>query len=255
MERGAILGYFDVAQLAIYMFWVFFFALCYYLIYESKREGFPLDSGLRNGRRDPGLIGMPKPKRYVMQDGREYLAPHTRDWEQPPPAAEPIAGFPGAPIEPTGNPMVDGIGPGAWTARADRADTTVDGLPRIVPLRVVAAEGFAIDHGETDPRGFDVIGNDGEVGGKVTDLWVDRSEHLFRYIEVEAGGHHVLLPMNLCRVERDCVTVRAVLGDQIAGIPRTAKPDTVTWLEEEKIFGYLGGGLLYAEPGRAEPLT
>jgi photosynthetic reaction center H subunit len=119
----------------------------------------------------------------------------------------------------------------------------------------VAAEGFAIDHGETDPRGFDVIGNDGEVGGKVTDLWVDRSEHLFRYIEVEAGGHHVLLPMNLCRVERDCVTVRAVLGDQIAGIPRTAKPDTVTWLEEEKIFGYLGGGLLYAEPGRAEPLT
>lgn len=254
MGNGAILGYFDVAQLAIYMFWVFFFGLCYYLIYESKREGFPLDSGLRNGRRDPGIIAMPKPKRYVMQDGSEYLAPHMRDWGQPAPAAEPIAGFAGAPIEPTGNPMYDGIGPGAWTARADRPDTTYEGAVRIVPLRVAEPEGFAIDHGETDPRGFDVVGADGVVGGKVTDLWVDRSEHLFRYVEIDAGGHRVLVPMTLCRVERNRVTVRAVLGGQIAGIPRTASPDKVTWLEEEKIFGYLGGGLLYAEPGRAEPL-
>lgn len=254
MGNGAILGYFDVAQLAIYMFWLFFFGLCYYLIFESKREGFPLDSGLR-GRRDPGIIAMPKPKRYVMQDGSEYLAPHMRDWEQPPLAAEPIAGFAGAPIEPTGNPMVDGIGPGAWTARADHADTTYEGLPRIVPLRVAAAEGFDIDHGETDPRGFDLVGDDGEVGGKVVDLWVDRSEHLFRYVEVETGGQRVLVPMNLCRVERDRVTVRAVLGHQVAGIPRTASAETVTRLEEEKIFGYLGGGLLYAEPGRAEPLA
>lgn len=254
MGNGAILGYFDVAQLAIYMFWLFFAGLCYYLIYESKREGFPLDSGLRNGRRDPGLIGMPAPKRYVLQDGSEYWAPHMRDWEQPPLAAKPIAGFPGAPIEPTGNPMYDSIGPGAWTTRADRADTTYEGLVRIVPLRIAAEEGFAVDHGETDPRGFDVVGADGVVGGKVTDLWVDRSEHLFRYVEVDTGGQRVLVPMTLCRVEKHCVTVRAVLGEQLAGIPRTASPDQVTWLEEEKIFGYLGGGLLYAEPGRAEPL-
>ena len=254
MGNGAILGYFDVAQLAIYMFWLFFAGLVYYLIYESKREGFPLDSGLRNGRRDPGLIGMPKPKVYRMQHGGEYFAPHLRDWEQPPLAAKPIAGFPGAPIEPTGNPMVDGIGPGAWTARSDRPDMTYEGQARIVPLRVAAPEGFAVDHGETDPRGFDVYGADGVVGGKVTDLWVDRSEHLFRYVEVDAGGHRVLVPMTLCRVERDRVTIRAVLGDQIAAIPRTANPEQVTWLEEEKIFGYLGGGLLYAEPGRQEPL-
>ena len=255
MGTGAILGYFDVAQLAIYMFWAFFAGLVYYLIYESKREGFPLDTGRPSARRDPGFIGMPKPKRFVMQDGSEYLAPHSRDWEQGPLAAEPIAGFAGAPIEPTGNPMVDGIGPGAWTARTNKPDITLEGLPRIVPLRVAEAEGFAVDHGETDPRGFDLVGDDDVVGGKVTDLWVDRSEHLFRYVEVEAGGHRVLVPMNLCRVERDRVKVRAVLGEQIAGIPRTASLEQVTWLEEEKIFGYLGGGLLYAEPGRAEPLA
>jgi photosynthetic reaction center H subunit len=202
-----------------------------------------------------GYPALPKPKTFRMAHGHDVYAPTLKPEKDPRELkAQPVGPWPGAPLEPTGNPMVDGIGPGAWTARADKPDTTYEGLARIVPLRVAEPEGFAIDHGETDPRGFDVVGADGVVGGKVVDLWVDRSEHLFRYVEVEAGGHRVLVPMTLCRVGRHEVSVRAVLGGQIAGIPRTANPEQVTWLEEEKIFGYLGGGLLYAEPGRAEPL-
>ena len=253
METGAVTQYVDFAQLVLYLFWIFFFGLVYYLLQENHRDGYPLDSGRTPPVKMDGWPPIPTPKTYLMADGKEVVMPYPL---QPPEflQAEPRHRYIRAPIEPTGNPMVDGIGPGAWTARADRADTTYEGLPRIVPLRVAAAEGFDIEHGETDPRGFDVLGDDGVAGGKVVDLWVDRSEHLFRYVEVEAAGNRVLVPMNLCRVGRSSVTVRAVLGSQIAGIPRTANAETVTWLEEEKIFGYLGGGLLYAEPSRQEPL-
>ncbi|MFZ9390155.1 MAG: photosynthetic reaction center subunit H, partial [Polynucleobacter sp.] len=39
MGTGAITQYVDVAQLALYAFWVFFAILIYYLTIESKREG------------------------------------------------------------------------------------------------------------------------------------------------------------------------------------------------------------------------
>lgn len=35
--------YIDVAQIAIWLFWVFFFGLVYYLRREDKREGYPLE--------------------------------------------------------------------------------------------------------------------------------------------------------------------------------------------------------------------
>ena len=33
---------FDFAQIVLYAFWIFFFALIYYLRREDKREGYPL---------------------------------------------------------------------------------------------------------------------------------------------------------------------------------------------------------------------
>lgn len=252
MGTGAITGYIDLAQLVLYGFWIFFFTLVAWLIYESKREGFPLDSGLANGRRDPGILPMPRPKRFRTQHYGDFFAPHDRDWKQPPVAAEPVAPFPCAPIEPTGNPMLDGVGPGAWTDRMDKPDLTFEGDIRIAPLRDSA--GFSVEHGDIDPRGMKVFGADGVAGGKVADLWVDRSEHLFRYLEVTTKEGAVLVPMNLVRVSRKGVDVQSILGGQFAAVPKTKKPNQVTLLEEEKIFGYFGGGTLYAEPGRQEPL-
>ena len=46
----------------------------------------------------------------------------------------------------------------------------------------------------------------------------------------------------------------AILGSQFAAVPGTRQADIVTLLEEDKIMGYFGGGTLYAEPSRAEPL-
>ncbi len=34
--------YIDLAQVSLYLFWFFFFALIYYLRKEDKREGYPL---------------------------------------------------------------------------------------------------------------------------------------------------------------------------------------------------------------------
>ena len=41
MQDGA---YLDVAQVTLYVFWIFFACLIYYLRREDKREGYPLDS-------------------------------------------------------------------------------------------------------------------------------------------------------------------------------------------------------------------
>ncbi|MBL8337961.1 MAG: photosynthetic reaction center subunit H, partial [Rhodoferax sp.] len=42
METGSLTGYIDVAQVTLYVFWVFFAGLVYYLHQENKREGYPL---------------------------------------------------------------------------------------------------------------------------------------------------------------------------------------------------------------------
>lgn len=257
MGAGAITGYVDVAQLVLYAFWIFFFGLVYYLQVESKREGFPLESHLPSGDVvfTKGLIGMPSPKTFILHDGTTVTVPNDKVSPQVLKAA-PSHNWIGAPLEPTGNPMLDGVGPGAWADRADVPDVTLHGDPKIVPLRV--AGGLDVSVNDTDPRGLPVLGADGQVGGIVSDLWVDQSEMMFRYLEVTvqtgAGPRQVLLPMNFSRVSRDGVRVASILSHQFAQVPGTRSPDQITFLEEEKIMAYYGAGTLYAEPSRAEPL-
>jgi photosynthetic reaction center H subunit len=151
--------------------------------------------------------------------------------------------------------MVAAVGPGSYSDRADIADTTVEGDLRIVPLR--AAPDFEVAHRDPDPRGLPVLGADGVVAGTVRELWVDRAEVIFRYLEVElaaGGGRRVLLPVNFTRIGDRSVKVRSILASQFAQVPGTRDPDAVTLLEEDKIMGYYGGGTLYATPDRQEPL-
>ena len=133
-------------------------------------------------------------------------------------------------------------------------DLTFEGVPKIVPLRVAA--GFEVAAKDTDPRGLKVIGADGEVGGVVADMWVDRSEMIFRYLEVTpaGGGRNVLLPYNFARIGPRRVSVRSIMGRHFGQVPVTKHPDQVTLLEEDKICAYYGGGTLYADPQRMEPL-
>lgn len=254
MSTGAITGYIDVAQLVLYAFWVFFAGLIYYLHQENKREGYPLESDRSGSIKVQGFPAIPSPKTYRLPHGGNVTVPNGKADDREI-RARPVGNWPGAPLEPTGNPMVDGVGPAAYAERADVPDLTFEGEAKIVPLRV--AHGFSLEARDPDPRGMTVIGADGAAGGVVRDVWVDRSEILIRYLEVElaGGGGNVLLPWNFTRIDgRGHVRVKAILGSQFAQVPRTRSPELVTLLEEEKVMAYYAGGHLYATPDRQEPL-
>jgi photosynthetic reaction center H subunit len=243
----------------MYLLTALFFALVYYLQRESMREGYPLVAELpRNerSRRVEGLTDHPDPKTFLLADGSKHVIaasgrPDTREIK-----AKPIASFPGAPLEPTGNPMIDGVGPGSWAERRDIPDAMHDGSPRILPLRV--ATQFSPESQDPDPRGMDVVGCDGKIAGVVRDLWIDKAEYMLRYLEVEvptgAATHRVLLPEGFSSIGNGRVSVDAITAAQFRDVPGIRNPNQVTLLEEDKIMGYYGGGTLYATPTRQEPL-
>jgi len=257
MGTGAITGHIDVAQIVLYAFWAFFAGLILYLRREDKREGYPLESDRSDRVVVQGFPKVPRPKIFLLPHGGTYSAPsgNVDDREI---RAKPIAGWPGAPLEPTGDPMLDGVGPAAYAARADVPDVTIDGLPKIVPLRV--ASDFSIATRDPDPRGMAVVGADGRVAGNIRDVWVDRSETLIRYLEVEVQGpasvRRVLLPINFARIDgtRRTVRVKSVLAQHFAQVPALQSPDQVTLREEDRICAYFAGGTLYATPARLGPL-
>lgn len=251
---GAITASIDVAQVVLYLFWVFFAGLIIYLHSENKREGYPLESETGRGRvRIQGFPAVPAPKVFHLRNGQTRLAPGPNSAHEVLAGGRPTSRVPGSPIVPVGDPMLAGVGPGAYAQRPDTPDLTLEDTPRLVPLR--AAPGYSVAAEDPDPRGLPVRGADGVVGARVVDLWVDLSEAVFRYLELELdGGRRVLLPMTLAKVEGRAVTVRAVLGRQFAQVPGLRHPDQVSLLEEERVMAYYGAGTLYATPGRQEPL-
>jgi photosynthetic reaction center H subunit len=250
--------YIDLAQVVLYLFIAFFLALVYYLHRENKREGYPLESERSGLVSVQGFPPVPSPKTFHLADGSSVQAPRANPHDSRPVNASPAAGFPGAPLVPHGDPMTAGVGPGAYADRLDIPDVTVHGTPKLVPLRI--AKGFYVDPEDPNPIGMTVVGADGKSGGVVRDVWVDQGEYLIRYFEVETGDagkkRNVLLPTTLARVVGEAreVRVKSILGHQFASVPTQKKPDMVTRLEEEKIFGFYGAGTLYATPQRSEPL-
>ena len=246
-------GYIDTAQIVLYLFWIFFAGLVYYLHRESKREGYPLESDRSAHITVEGFPSMPEPKVYRLMHGGTHEVPRA----EPPEgdlAAQPVGPWPGAPLEPTGDAMADGVGPAAYAQRADTPDLTLEGELKIVPMRVAAD--FSVEPRCPDPRGMTVVGGDGAEGGRVVDIWVDRSEPQIRYLEVESkgAGRRTLVPMALAKVGGDgAVQVRSITGAQFDSAPSTRDPDKVTLLEEDKISAYFGGGTLYALPERFGP--
>jgi photosynthetic reaction center H subunit len=251
-------GYIDLAQVTLYVFWAFFFGLIFWLRREDRREGYPLETDPSGAVKDRGFLLIPKPKTFRLRDGSTYTAPNfQRDTR--PIAARRVGNWPGAPMTPTGDPLVDGVGPAAWAERRDIPDTTYDGKDKIVPLRVDPH--YSIPTEDPDPRGMKVWAADRKVVGTVIDVWVDRSEHVIRYLEVDIGPGKgpLLVPMTLSRIEGTplagySVKVKSIISSQFANVPRTRSADRVTFLEEDRICAYFAGGHLYATPQRVEPL-
>jgi photosynthetic reaction center H subunit len=259
MNTGAVTGYIDVAQLVLYVFWIFFAGLVFYLRREDKREGYPLESDRSGGRvKVQGFPAIPTPKTYVLADGSTVKLPRPeRDSRVI--RATPTAPYPGAPLRPDGDPMLDAVGPSSYALRAETPDHTIDGEPMIAPLRVLPA--FSVYDKGPDPRGMVVLGADRETAGVVHDVWIDRAEPQIRYLEVrigelQSGARRVLLPITLAKIDasRRIVKVKSILASQFASVPPLANPDQVTRREEDRITAYYAGGNLYALPSRAEPL-
>ena len=78
MENGEITGYIDVAQVALYVFWIFFFGLVFWLRKEDRREGYPLESDPSGKVKDRGYLLLPRPKTYHLRDGGTATAPAFR---------------------------------------------------------------------------------------------------------------------------------------------------------------------------------
>lgn len=281
MPTGALTGYVDVAQVVLYAFWIFFAGLIFYLRREDRREGYPLErhpSVRKRPTQGEFIPLIPSPKTFLLPHGGTATSGRKDDLEL---RAAPVAPWPGAPLEPTGDAMQAGVGPGAYAQREDAPERTMEGQPMIVPMRV--ATEFSVEARDADPRGMQVVGADDTVAGTVTDIWVDRAEPQIRYLEVEVSGgeaapaaasgsaesegeeqpapsapaaRRVLLPIGFARINRGRkrVDVNSILAGQFAQVPTLRNPDQVTKLEEDRIMAYYAAGTRYAEPSRVEPL-
>ncbi|MHB8287370.1 MAG: photosynthetic reaction center subunit H [Caulobacteraceae bacterium] len=269
MYNAEFAGTIDLTLLIFLSFVLFFFGLIFYLRREDRREGYPLEDDV-TGRLEgaSGLFFTAQPKTFILPHGAgEVSKPDSGRDPVGIATAQRTARVSGSPLEPVGDPLQAGVGPGSYVERARRPDQTLHGQAKIVPLRTDPA--YFIPRFDTDPRGMTVLGADRVPAGVVSDVWVDRAEYLIRYIEVEltpllgpgltvvgsAPARRVLVPMTMAviRKGRGLVAVDAVLAAQFAGAPTLERPDQITFYEEERVCAYFGAGFLYATPMRAEP--
>ncbi|WP_373476667.1 photosynthetic reaction center subunit H [Sphingorhabdus sp.] len=255
MDDFKIVGTFDVTELVFLAFVLFFLGLMVYLRREDRREGYPLEDEV-TGRVDTpgGVLSTAMPKTFHMPFGRDSITTPTKGREKVDVAGARTFRSPGAPYYPTGNPLVDGIGPAAWADRAKHTDLDGEGRNRIVPIG--AADHISVHARDHDPRGMSVIAADGAIAGTVTDLWVDRAEHVIRYLEIDTGGKKILAPMAMSKIKGRLgqVEIDAINAADFAGVPTPETAGQITFYEEERIVAYFGGGYLYANRARQEPL-
>ena len=248
-------GNFDLASAAIWLFWFFFAGLVFYLQTENMREGYPLETDDGKVAPNQGPFPVPKDKTFILPHGRgEVTVPSGQRGDRPVLALQQTSKAAGSPYVPTGDPMMDGVGPASWAPRRDVAELDAHGHAKIKPLSSLAD--FHVSGGR-DPRGLPVMTGDKEVVGRITDMWVDVPEQMVRYLVMDANpegsGKMRLIPMNFARIGSDRVKIRSLYAHNVDAIPTIKGPDEITLLEEEKIMAYFGGGTLYADPARVEP--
>jgi photosynthetic reaction center H subunit len=255
MSEVTLMGDLDVAELVFYIFFAFFLGLVIYLRREDRREGYPLEEDV-GGKLlwNEGPLQRATPKSFQLSFGRDAVSPEIDRAREP--VVVPNAtreAWPGSPLDPVGNPLTAGVGPGAYAQRADTADLGMLGHPRIVAMS--QQDHFAFHGRDPDIRGKAILGADKAVAGHVGEVWVDLSDHAIRYLTANLeGGGQAVVPFAMCSVAYNgTVTCDALLASQFTGAPLPKDPTKLTLLEEEQILGYFGAGYLYASPDRVEP--
>ena len=221
---GTFFGEFDLASLSLWLFYAFFAILIIYIQRENMREGYPLEDDEGNASSNPSMWPLPEDKTFKLPHGRgEVTVPSGQTPERADIALKRVGPGNGYPLEPTGDPMLDGVGPASWAPRRDAPELDGHGHPKIVPMS--AAEGFQVSAGR-DPRGLPVVAGDGEVVGKITDMWIDEPEQLVRYLELELdskwGSGSRLLPITFAKIKSNRVAVHALYGKHFATVPKIA---------------------------------
>jgi photosynthetic reaction center H subunit len=270
-EVGALTSYLDVAQVVLYVFWIFFFLLVLYLNRESKREGYPLRGGKNGDQPVDLLLGVPKPKTYKLYHGGETHLPSSKNDDHRELAAE-SGRVEGDPIIPTENCLTHGIGAAAWTEREDVPDQLLDGSPKIRPMSTLPDSYYVADH-SVDPRGLTVHTCDGVAVGTVEDIWLDCMEMMPRFytVNLNSGGSR-LVPVMLSTIRKNIrgpaegslmtrltqrpryIDIASLYEHQMQDVPQLANPGQITLREEDQISAYYGGGQLHASPDRENPL-
>ena len=252
---GTFFGEVDLAAVAIWLFWGFFALLVFYLQRENMREGYPLENDDGSTSANQGPFPVPGDKTFKLPHGRgEVTVPSGQRADRADIALKQTSPVNGQPLEPTGDPMIDGVGPASWANRRDVPELDGHGHPKIVPMSKI--EGF-YHAGGTDPRGLPVMAGDGSVVGTISDMWIDQPEQLVRYLEISLdpkwGEGKRLVPMTMARIWGGKVKINAIYGKHFATVPTIASSTQITLLEEEKVSAYYGGGHLYADISRQEP--
>jgi len=106
-----IVGNLDIAMLSLWAFFGFFIGLVIYLNKESRREGYPLEEE-SDGRIWPDdLMDGPRKEFHLAHGHGTVYAPPTTPRDPVDIKAVKAWRGAGSPYVPTGNPLVDGIGP------------------------------------------------------------------------------------------------------------------------------------------------
>ena len=132
MQAGAIL--IDVAQVTLYVFWIFFAGLIFYLRREDKREGYPLESDRTRRRCVHGFPRCRTRRPFCCARRLATLPNHRNDRRDV--AAGADRRWPGAPLSRPATRCSTASVPAPGRDREDVPELTMDGHPVIVPLRL-----------------------------------------------------------------------------------------------------------------------
>ncbi len=255
MPLGSITYHIDFPDIAIWLFFGAFSALVIVLRTLDKREGYPMRASPFDARTMQGFPPPPAPVTYRLHEGGVTVAPHLLP--QAPISAEPLYPFDGTPLSPVGNPLLAGIGPGAWVMRRDEPMLTEKGEPMLAPLR--HSPEWSVETGEADPRGMAVLDRRYRTVGVVHDVWVDKSIKILRLFEVElhdglADGRR-LVPIFHTDIREKAreVRVTALEWHQFADIPVPAEPHEITAREDDRLNAYFAAGYFYRDTAATFP--
>ena len=247
---------FDGAMVCVVLFVLFFVVLVLYLRIQDKREGYPAIGVDDDGNLQPERNWLPMPwkKRFRRPHDRPPVETPKRGPLRPEPETHSARAVGGKPIVPARDGLIEGLGPAAWQEREALPRPGADGKPKLV--RLSEHPDYFVAPGDPDPRGWAVLGTDGERAGTIVDLWFDRTEFNLRYFEVELepGGRTgerraFTLPLFFTDLNRrkEVVRVPHFSAARLADAPARGEPDKITRLDEDRVNAFFAGGPFYGE--------